>query len=57
MKTINEQIAELERVVQETIDAWTQAKLNRNDVQIKELEEQLVNQTTALNDLKMRRPV
>lgn len=57
MKPINEQITELEQIVEETVQAWTTAKLNRNDVQIKELEEKLVNLTTALNDLKMKRPV
>jgi hypothetical protein len=50
-------IATLEEQVQSATAAWTTAKFNRDDVQIKETEERLVRLTTDLNALKMRRPV
>jgi len=50
-------IGMLEGQVQEATAAWTTAKFNRDDVQIKETEERLVRLTTDLNTLKMRRPV
>lgn len=57
LEVLNEQIAELELKVQQATDAWTEAKMNRNEVQIRETEDQLVQLTTELNALKMRRPV
>jgi len=50
-------IATLEQKVEEATAAWTMAKFNRDPVQIKETEERLIEATTALNTLKMRRPI
>lgn len=57
LELLNEQIKELEGQVQEVTDAWTQAKFNRDTVQIKEMEDRLIALTTQLSALKMRRPV
>lgn len=57
IKNWDEEIRELEKLVQETTDAWTQAKFNRDTVQVKETEDRLIALTTELNTLKMRRPV
>lgn len=57
LEILNEKIAEVEALVVEATAAWTTAKFNRDDVQIKETEERLINLTTELNTLKMRRPV
>lgn len=50
-------IVDAEKKVEEITDAWTTAKFNRDPVQIKEMEERLIDATTELNVLKMRRPV
>lgn len=54
---INEAIAQLEVEVAEMTEQWTTAKLNRDSIKIKETEERLVQLTSDLNLLKMRRPV
>ena len=51
------QIARLEVEVEEATAAWTTAKFNRDQVQVKETENRLVELTTVLNVLKMRRAV
>ena len=50
-------IAALEKKVEEATEAYTLAKYNRDPVQSKETEERLIEVTTELNALKMRRPI
>ena len=54
---IEAQIAECERKLEDATAAWTNAKFNRDPVQIQETENRLIELTTELNVLKMKRPV
>lgn len=54
---IEAEIAECQQKVEEATEAWTVAKLNRDAVQIQETENRLIELTTQLNALKMKRPV
>lgn len=54
---IEADIAECQRKVEEATEEWTIAKLNRDAVQIQETENRLIELTTQLNALKMKRPV
>lgn len=54
---IEADIAECQQKVEEATEAWTLAKFNRDPVQIRETENRLIELTTELNVLKMKRPV
>lgn len=54
---IEAEISECERKVEDATAAWTNAKFNRDPVQIKETEDRLIELTTQLNILKMKRSV
>jgi len=54
---IEADIAECQQKVEEATEEWTIAKLNRDAVQIQETENRLIELTTQLNALKMKRPV
>lgn len=54
---IEADIAEYQQKVEEATEEWTIAKFNRDPVQIQETENRLIELTTQLNVLKMKRPV